>query len=151
MTSAATNTSQRNKMTLLVIDAENIQIRTWYKRIKASFVNRFTDIYKWNKIEKVAIYNKSNEATAERTWNDSIRSVVIDGDADDGIINFIIEWKKKHTNNNRIIIASNDKELVRRVTFLFKKNNVTQFYNNNNSDMSKELSIKSKLIKKSIK
>ena len=111
-------------MTVL-FDAENIQLRTWYKRAKQLYISQRTSAYSgslaWNIATKIAYYCKLGAKQANRDWNQAVNSIVLEGSgknhADDAIVNFV---STKHITKTLILVTS-DKDLVERVAVALHK------------------------------
>lgn len=99
--------------TIILFDSENINLHNWYKVVKATFIKEY-GTYKWKDSYKVTAYTSKSEKQANRSWNDMIRTFILDKSYKNAADDHLVSLASKYADWD-IFIVSNDLGLVQRI------------------------------------
>jgi hypothetical protein len=113
---------------MILFDSENLELSTWYKHVKRYMVS-FDSIMKrrWYNKEKLTAYSQQNEAIANRSWNENVRTIITQSTAPDAADDILVQ-EAAVCSHKTVVIVSNDRGLVARLKALDKR--VIHLYTN---------------------
>ena len=132
------NKQRRSRRLTIIFDAENIQLQSWYKHCRYTFINKIMTkhdnigVYRaqeiWGYADKISVYCKSNLKRANKDWNCSVRNIELNSKASQAADNKIVDLTSKLSSSSKVIIITNDKELFIRCTKVFIGYSIRQYH-----------------------